>query len=311
MIGFLALLAAAVIFARIRGHQVLLTRAMSWPPFNILKHLDSGMAKVVVSTLQILATISWNLSLRFPAPFSSLLFVLGFLKLDFLTLECATGSSSFMTRVYITSVAPLLMALVIAIAVPIRRTILMLRQTRATVGGGFLFQRRLVRSASSVEASVHSLTKEHYHLTKRIVSQHTFALLLLTYIVLPPVSATLFEALDCDILVHSGASFLRADTSIDCNSSNYATFRVIVCLFLLLYQSLPIGWYVLLRQHRQFLNPPYWTERSTVDDVQEARLADPSLALTAFLWADYTPRFWYYECLEVRDTAVALSRAFC
>ena len=158
---------------------------------------------------------------------------------------------------------------------------------------------------------MYSLKGEHYHLTKRIVSQHTFALLLLTYFVLPPVSATLFEALDCDILIHSEASFLRADTSIDCNSSKYAIFRVIVCLFLLLYQSLPIGWYVLLRRHRQFLDPPGWTERRTVDDVQEARLANPSLALTAFLWADYTPRFWYYECLEVSDNAVAPVGAFC
>lgn len=58
-------------------------------PLNILKQLDRGKLKVLWITYQLLSTISWNLSLAFPYPFSVLLFYLGFLQLDFLSLDCA------------------------------------------------------------------------------------------------------------------------------------------------------------------------------------------------------------------------------
>ena len=42
--------------------------------------------KVVWATYQITSTISWNLSVTFPQPFSSFLSLLSFLQLDFLSL---------------------------------------------------------------------------------------------------------------------------------------------------------------------------------------------------------------------------------
>lgn len=56
---------------------------LSIMPFSILKHVDRGMIKVVWATAQILGTISWNLRIRYPEPFQSLLKVFALLQLDF------------------------------------------------------------------------------------------------------------------------------------------------------------------------------------------------------------------------------------
>lgn len=57
-------------------------------PMNVLKHLDRGKLKVLWSTYQLISTVSWNLSLVFPFPFSQMVSFLGFLQLDFLSLDC-------------------------------------------------------------------------------------------------------------------------------------------------------------------------------------------------------------------------------
>ncbi len=331
---------------------------LALPPVRLLRHMDSGMVKVTFSTMQILSTVSWNLSLRFPAPFSSMLFVLGFLKLDFLSLDCATGRNSFYNRVLVTSVAPLVIAAAIVLVFLARRFSHALRccsssssfSLRAAPRPSFHFQSTVgaakcvaedppyIRRADEDEfvdvtasfaaetaqkkqnaattisssSSSNSSNNNYDHrrngassaaddsaATARITSQHAWALLLLTYLVLPPVSMVLFQALDCDELRHDGSLFLRADSSVDCAAPSYERFRAVVALLVAVYQSLPLCWLVLLRRVRRRLDPPGWDRSRTVEDVQEQRAGDPALALTAFLWGDYVPHRWYYECIEV------------
>lgn len=57
-------------------------------PLSVLKHLDRGKLKILWTTFQLLSTISWNLSLAFPYPFSAFLLSFSFLQLDFLSVEC-------------------------------------------------------------------------------------------------------------------------------------------------------------------------------------------------------------------------------
>ena len=66
-----------------------------WKCLSVLKHVDKGDLKVMWSTMQIISSVQWNLGINFPAPFSKFLEVLGFLQLDFLTLDCVSGESSF------------------------------------------------------------------------------------------------------------------------------------------------------------------------------------------------------------------------
>ena len=52
--------------------------------------------------------------------------------------------------------------------------------------------------------------------------QHSYLMIMLTYLVLPPVSRTQFQSLDC-ITISSGR-YLRIDTAIDCESEAYKSF---------------------------------------------------------------------------------------
>lgn len=82
-----------------------------------------------------------------------------------------------------------------------------------------------------------------------LAAQHISAALLVSYLVLPPVAMKHFQALDCIPFNHDGSSYLRVDTAIDCDSSSYQAFRTAVLLFLVLYQSVPLLWFVML--HKQ------------------------------------------------------------
>ena len=72
----------------------------------VRKHVMQSDLKVAWNTYQIISTISWSLSVVFPEPFSKLLYALNFLQLDFLSLDCVTGESSYFERVILTSLAP-------------------------------------------------------------------------------------------------------------------------------------------------------------------------------------------------------------
>ena len=74
---------------------------------NLFRHVDRGMLKVLWSTAQILSTISWNLALHFPAPFSDMLTTLSFSELDFSSLDCYVTSVDLVSRVYFASLIPL------------------------------------------------------------------------------------------------------------------------------------------------------------------------------------------------------------
>jgi hypothetical protein len=117
-----------------------------------------------------------------------------------------------------------------------------------------------------------------------IVNQHVWAGLLLTYLVLPPVANKQFQVLDCIPFPHDGGRYLRSDTSIDCNSSAYASFQALISVLIVLYQTIPLVWLVLLVQHRVALNP----KTSNGDQALALFLRDrnPSLNPIRFLFND-------------------------
>ena len=82
----LCLLGLVGVVLWLRGHR-LPKWLLQKNPFNVLKHLDSGMLKVIWANWQIVSTIQWNLSVTFGPPFSSLLDILSLMQLDFLSLD--------------------------------------------------------------------------------------------------------------------------------------------------------------------------------------------------------------------------------
>jgi hypothetical protein len=141
-----------------------------------------------------------------------------------------------------------------------------------------------------------------------ILKQHALVLLLLSYHFLPPCSMMQFEALNCVSLKHGG-SFLRADTSISCDSKSYLNFKALLIIIILVYQSIPLVWLLLLWRLRSHLNPLSSGGRdnfgssgdhavkSQVDLIQANRKRNVKISWLSFLWEDYMPAQWYFEVL--------------
>ena len=121
----------------------------------------------------------------------------------------------------------------------------------------------------------------------------TFAFFLLTQLVLPPCSMVQFEALHCATLATDETSYLYADSSIDCSSASYKSFRGAVIAFIFVYQSIPICWLILLLKKADRLNPPYSNGAyvEELDKLLERRNADLKLMPTRFLWSVYRPNW--------------------
>jgi hypothetical protein len=85
------------------------------------------------------------------------------------------------------------------------------------------------------------------------------------------------------------------DTSINCSSNAFQSFRVVIGLFIFTYLSIPLLWAFLLYRARHKLNPR----------TKDRRLAhflrdnDSSLLPIRFLFSVYEPNMYFFESLEM------------
>jgi hypothetical protein len=230
---------------------------------GMVRNIDSGCFKVLFSSYQIIQSVSFTMDVVFPSPFSGLLNFMSFISFDISTLECSPlGGERVYTAVYIYSTAPLIVAMIIVIVGILRAFVLLPVMQRAEV-----------------------------------MAQHSWALLLLSYLVMPPVTTKQFQALNCFELDHDDkSSWLRQDTSIKCNEPEHEKFTVINAFLILLYMLIPILWVVLLQRVRHRLVP-----EGVVDEalVVEMRTKDTHLSSLSFLFRDYKVHYWYWEALEM------------
>ena len=299
-------------------------------PFAIAKHTDKGMLKIIYATYQIVCTISLNLSINFPFPFSAFLSLLSSLQLEWLSLDCATGRNSFFTRVFVVSFTPLLVAVATVLVCAFR-----LLHVSVTT------RRQLKRADAQARAEAAAAAASR---RDAITSQTCYLLLLGSYLVLPPCAQIQFQALSCETL-DGRRRFLKVDSLIDCDSSEYQSFQSVVIVLVLIFQSIPLVWFVSLYRVRHRLNPtpkrrhrdranaaydaagaqdvgeddatgsPAWDDDdadyagdmdSTVSDPLARRVwalatrkADKSIAYLSFLWDDFLPESWYFEVTEI------------
>ena len=58
--------------------------------------------------------------------------------------------------------------------------------------------------------------------------------------------------------IHSSRCYDRSDVSIDCTSNSYTAFRVFAIIFVIVTQSFPVLYWVMLRPHaEERLNPVF------------------------------------------------------
>jgi len=179
--------------------------------------------------------------------------------MDFLSMDCLLAS--YYTGVYTASLFPAFLAAIVWVTYGLR-----VGMEKAAVLAARVGRQSRRRSAALAKAKARddvesdsdsdddddddegdSGSGEHAAVLRRIRAEHMRAFLLLIYVFVPPVSQQQFVGLDCVVLA-DGQSYLRADTSVDCNSSGYKQFVVVDACLIVVYQSLPLLYILLLFQ---------------------------------------------------------------
>jgi hypothetical protein len=201
--------------------------------------------------------------------------LLSIVSFDFLALDCwNTGPNDHYFVVYVWSSLPILLALVIIVAGVLRLILGCLNHEDE-----FLYKKNKAK----------------------VLDQHIWLLLFLSYIVLPPVSNKQLQSFDC-IKLESGERYLRVNTSINCRSEEHATFSFYNLIFLVVYQFIPILWVLVLYRRRKELNP---SNSSGVVDEKDDHLAlyirdrNPHLSPLKFLFVDYKCSKWWFEVVDM------------
>lgn len=131
--------------------------------------------------------------------------------------------------------------------------------------------------------------------TATIREQHLNLLLLLSYLILPPVSKHQLQVFDR--IQVSGHYYVRGDTSIDAQDQVYYTFRGIVLCFIGLYQLIPMTWAYLLYRNRHELNPAVASHDSRL--AMYIRDNNPKLKSLRFLYGEYKCDKWWFEIADM------------
>ena len=170
-------LAGLALYAAIyTGRLLVPVFVQRWWLVGMFRQIDSGTFRVLWSSYQIIQSCSWNLDVPFPPMFDALISLLSIFSFDFLSLECITKNSNQFTSVLLWSIGPILLAALNGV-VYVCRLALLKRGRRG--------------AASSVPAAGQSAHE-------RLFQQHSYSFLMLTYLVLPPVSRYSFTCNNCN-----------------------------------------------------------------------------------------------------------------
>ncbi|KAH8062745.1 hypothetical protein JL721_8649 [Aureococcus anophagefferens] len=165
---------------------------------------------------------------------------------------------------------------------------------------------------------------------KHLKNSASYALLLLSFCVLPGCSSVCFQYFGCSEY-EMGATYngkaramlsvLNADPNIRCNEPRYDSWRLYVLLMIFIYPiGTPLGYWALLRSKRHMIDPLLEDDGNQVDEddlfakaredfelvmqqehklvIRQVEYAD-EIAVCAFLIEEYEPRCWWFSVYEV------------
>ena len=135
----------------------------------------------------------------------------------------------------------------------------------------------------------------------------TKAVVLVTYACYPGFSNTLFQAYNCHTV--DGTRYLRRDYQLNCDSVEHVVAQVFAALGIAYCSiGIPALYLVILRRHigkSQHGAESTETEagggkdKASAEAGVEAGALDRSASHLDFFVADYEPRFWYWEAVEL------------
>ena len=124
-----------------------------------------------------------------------------------------------------------------------------------------------------------------------------------------------FKSLRCSELAGLGVRYLRADTSIDCDSAEYQTFVGRVAWLLALYLCVPLVYLALLYRVSDRLHAPPGADDDNREErkLEEAKLllqeeSDPELRPLKFLFKGYRPQYW---CVSNFSVVTSIKKWSC
>ena len=136
----------------------------------------------------------------------------------------------------------------------------------------------------------------------------THALLMLTFLVLPPSSTAVLRTFKCEEF-DDGTSYLVTDYTLSCDSAKHDGYVLFASVALLVYPiGIPILYAKLLHDAKDSIRP----RAETMVAAMRARSGDKSLAPIAFLFKYYSPDHWYWEVGDsVRRVLMTGGLVFC
>jgi hypothetical protein len=157
---------------------------------------------------QIISSMSINIAVNYPEPFSSSVSSLSFLHLNFLSVKCLyPNTSSLLTDVYVVSFVPLIFIIGSVLVFFARRFLPYFFSSEHSA------QRLSLFSMASVllnqNKDVHEMFGYDDRL-QRVSSQHVYFVIVMSYLFLPTVAMAQLSALRC--LQIGEQSYLRMDT---------------------------------------------------------------------------------------------------
>jgi nitrate reductase NapE component len=179
------------------------------------------------------------LEFSFPTPFTEYLNAIHIFSFDFFIIDCIPGG--YLRSVLVWSIVPLALCLLNEIVCKLR--VLYVSSSSSS-------------SSSASSSAIHQGEEamKQSETIKSIQNKHFSYFILLMFTLLPPVVRRQFVGLYCFNL--EGMRYLKIDTSIDCDSSEYMAFMLFDILAICLYMAVPLYWALLLRRHIIILNPP-------------------------------------------------------
>lgn len=238
--------------------------------------------KICVVTYQMILQASNNVNGKFPPSFKQLLASLSILNLDVgnaIPVYCTSWQLDFGGTMIVMTALP--------------------------IGGLVLMVLFFV-----IQAYCRQANKYHLQLLR---DRYILFLLLISFVILPPISLTIFKIFDCvnldlngDDPLHQRHLVLRNDYSINCDSDYYLFLLVWAIFMVLLYPvAMVITYFVLLFGHRYQIQA-----RVQLEAIKRSpHIADRRHTMTiesrhfyetlGFLFVAYKPQYWYWELVEV------------
>ena len=228
--------------------------------------------KILMSTFQIACSAGGSLKVNFPPSFDNFLRsfrIFNFSLIEVMPLSCVY-SNDYVSEVIIATTIPAAAAMCIFIVF---------------VAELYLYRKGFLKT-----------TESDLEIYRRLKLRYCALFLLLTYLILPSTTTSIFNMFLCENIDPLGEDdledlYLRADYSLSCRSSRY-NFGVAwaICMIFVYPIGIQACYAHLLYKRRHYIIDP----DTMKDDENQQR----KVAMVEFLYRSYRPECWYFELIE-------------